>query len=270
MATTIELTVGAATSVSEIFDLPVPLTFGQQSDTYISILAIQPDPLQPPVTATYVIEHVGSTDQAAVPLTMGPTANIGTRATVELLSLLNGLAVIHIHHNTAIDPDDEEPWRLTVSHNGVVATDFFGVVDHSEAGTQVPRMALIIGSQLDPSPAELDFGLATFNVTKTLSVVAFNTGTADFDLDTITPDEQSVGILQHQHRPLGQHRLAQRPGSHRRGLRPGVARNRPAGYGRTEYPQAPLGSDHPDGRHRRPGSVPRDRPVHRRFQQHEL
>lgn len=186
MATQFELTVGAGVSEIETFDLPVPLTFGQQSDTYISILAIQPDPLQPPVTATYEIEHVASADHVTVPAAPGMPVPIGTRATVELQSLANGLAVIHIHHNTPIDPDDEEPWRLTISHNGATATGFFGVVGHTLADTQAPRMMLIIGSALDPNPAELDFGLATFSVSKTLSVVVFNTGTADLVLDTIT------------------------------------------------------------------------------------
>lgn len=194
MATQLEFNVGIGVEVTKNFELPIPGTIGTQNDTFISILAIQPDPSGTPATATYTIVHSPSGDEATVPSTVGSTANIGDRGTVELVSINNGLSVIHMFHTPAVNPDNEQMWAIRVNHEAAVPVDFFAVVGHSEVATQIPRLTVIIGGQKNPAPAILDFGRATFNVAKTLSVTVFNTGTAEFDIDSVSLENNESGF----------------------------------------------------------------------------
>lgn len=186
MPETFDVTVGVSATATINVDLPVSF-FGSETETWVAALAIQPDASASPVAATYVV-HDPTANQATVPTTAGSTQSAAPNATfdVTLVSLSNGLAIFRINHGTPISADDEETWQLDISHGGAVTTDFFVAVDHAQADVRVPRMSFIIGPDLDPPSPTLDFGRATFNATKTLSALVFNTGTGDFDLDTIT------------------------------------------------------------------------------------
>lgn len=194
MAETFDTSVAVAATVTLDFELPVPLTFVAQNQTFFAALAIQPEAALPPVTATYVVRHVSTASQATVPAVVGGTAT-AANFSVTLVSLANGLAIFRVDHGSPVTPGDEEPWQLDISHAGAVATDFRVVIDHSQPAVQLPRMHIIIGSSApSSSPPPLDFGRATFSATKTLSAIVFNTGTGDFDIDTVALTANTSGF----------------------------------------------------------------------------
>lgn len=170
------------------FELPVAGAFGAQTDTYISVLTIQPGGGAPAPT-THIVRQRDFGVEVAVPA-FGLTANLmngGTKiAEVSLVSpVSNGLATIHIFHTpTAVT--DTELWQIKISHTGAGATDFFGVIAHSQSATLVPKVSIIIGTSVNPNPLTVNFGRATFNATRKKSAVIFNTGTALFTLGTVS------------------------------------------------------------------------------------
>lgn len=175
------LAVGAGMTKFHSFELPVPGTFGAQSETYISILTLQPG-LMPPAAASYIIRQQDQGVEVAVP-SVGPPADLmsggSSIAQVSLVgAVVNGLATIRITH-APTPVSDTQLWQIKVSHAAAVNTDFFGVIAHTQNETRVPKLSLLTSSPLD-------FGRATFNATRKRSAQLMNSGTADLTLGTIS------------------------------------------------------------------------------------
>jgi hypothetical protein len=184
MALTFDRTVGTGATETLDLDLPVPGTFSEQSQTWIAVLAIRRNPALPVVNPTYVVRDDAS-NAVTVPSTPG-SLTPGPNFSVTLVSRDNGLSIIRIDHGVPLGAFDTVVWQLDIGlGGGDPETDFRVVVAHSEAAARLPRMFLIIGTAYNPAPATLDFGRATFNATKTLSVIVFNTGTGDLTLGTL-------------------------------------------------------------------------------------
>ncbi len=189
-----EVTVNPSPATGQYdFDLPDPGVIVAQASTFITVLALQADSAVPVVGATYTLRHLGLGLEAVVPA-MGSAA-IGAVADVQFHApTVNGLATIRIDHTPALDPEDEESWRIRIEHNGAAPTIFFGAIDHVQTETQVPRMCLVIGPDLDPVPLEIDFGRATLNAQKIRSAEVLGCGTGDFDLGTTTLSNNPTGF----------------------------------------------------------------------------
>jgi hypothetical protein len=192
MAEQFDRTVGVGATETIALDLPVPGTFAPQTQTFVAAIALKPDPAAAAAVATYVVRHLSSGDEATVPAAPGTAA--APSFSVTLVSLTDGLAIFRINHGSPISPGDEETWEIDLSHGGAEPNDFFLAVDHTQAAVQIPRMSIVIGEQTDPPTPTLDFGLATFNVAKTLSAVVFNTGTGNLPLGAITLSSNPTGF----------------------------------------------------------------------------
>ena len=179
MSSEINLEIGSM--AMDCHEFETPLAFGEPAETtFLTVLSITPG------TADDYTMTLGIQDRpkVEVPARTGEVVEI-EEAMISLTDeIANGLTRIRLEQS---DSQVDKTWQLCISNEGEL-TNFYGMIAHDQDATFVPRIALAIGSELDPDPPRLDFEETNLMRRKVRSVEVLNIGTGNFEFSVIDTD----------------------------------------------------------------------------------